>query len=138
MSMAISERPAPPPASLARLRAVVARLALALLAAAGFSIVILNCLTGPEQPPPSAAATDPAAELALLQLAQSILDYDPRGAFALTEEHERRFERGMFEEQRELLAIDALRRLGRDAEADKRARVKSLWGERHRDATRGW
>jgi hypothetical protein len=40
----------------------------------------------------------------------------------LTDEHSRRFGSGLFGEERELLAIDALVRLARDAVAQERAR----------------
>lgn len=64
---------------------------------------------------------DPAAELALLRRSQDTLRTDPAGALALTAEHERRFGLGTLGQEREVVAIDALHRLGRDDAARARA-----------------
>jgi hypothetical protein len=69
----------------------------------------------------SAGAPDPHEEVALLARARSALATDPAEALALTGEHERTFSRGALAQEREVIAIDALLRLGRRAEA--RARV---------------
>lgn len=78
-----------------------------------------------ETPPPEPAPVprtlapvevdaDPlATELALVRSAHSELATSPRRALRLTAEHERRFPAGMLIEERELIAIDALARLGR-------------------------
>jgi hypothetical protein len=71
---------------------------------------------------PAPAAADPRAELALLIRARSILSSAPAQALALVEEHAARFPRSTFEEEREVLAIDAERRLGRAQSAAERAR----------------
>jgi hypothetical protein len=47
---------------------------------------------------------------------------DPGGALALLSAHERAFPRGGLVLERELLAVDALLRLGRRADAEARAR----------------
>ncbi|MCB9593246.1 MAG: hypothetical protein H6719_10990 [Sandaracinaceae bacterium] len=65
--------------------------------------------------------TDPAAELALIRRSQDALRSDPGAALALTREHERRFGPGTLAQEREVVAIDALHRLGRDPEARTRA-----------------
>lgn len=64
---------------------------------------------------------DPAAELALIRRSQDALRTDPAGALALTAEHERRFGLGTLGQEREVVAIDALHRLGRDDAARARA-----------------
>jgi hypothetical protein len=51
---------------------------------------------------------DPNAELALLGRAQAQLVPAPRRALALAEEHARRYPRGVFQEERELIAIVSL------------------------------
>jgi hypothetical protein len=60
-------------------------------------------------------------ESALLQRAQSALARDPARALALTEQHRRSFPAGALSEEREAIAIQALRRLGREPEARARA-----------------
>jgi hypothetical protein len=65
-----------------------------------------------------------AEEAALLERARASLGASPAGALAITEEHAARFPAGKLSVERELLAIDALRRLGRPAEA--RARGEAL------------
>ena len=60
-------------------------------------------------------------ESALLQRAQSALASDPARALALTDQHRRRFPAGALSEEREAIAIQALRGLGREPEARVRA-----------------
>jgi hypothetical protein len=57
-------------------------------------------------PPPS-----PERELVLLQRSQSALDRDPGAALALAEEHARDYPQGVFAQEREILAIEALLKL---------------------------
>lgn len=64
---------------------------------------------------------DPEAELALIQSAQGALGTSPATALARTDEHRRRFGDGVLAQEREVVAIDALVRLGREAEARERA-----------------
>jgi hypothetical protein len=71
-------------------------------------------------PPPARAANKPD-EATLLARAQAALAADPRTALALSREHQRRFPRGALAEEREVIAIDALKRLGRTSAADARA-----------------
>jgi hypothetical protein len=73
---------------------------------------------------PSAAATeDPIAEeAALLERARVALGASAAEALAVTEAHAAKFPNGKLAMERELLAIDALRRLGRVAEARARRR----------------
>lgn len=73
---------------------------------------------------PSAASSAPGTpndELQLLARARAALDSDAGRALALTSDHERRFPRGALAQEREVIAIDALLRLGRRAAASARA-----------------
>jgi hypothetical protein len=69
------------------------------------------------------AQSDPVAELALLERAQHVLRSDPSAALALAEQHRAQFARGTLAQEREVLAVEALLRLGRRAAAEKRARA---------------
>ncbi len=70
------------------------------------------------------------AEAALLEKARALVVSDPSKALSLTREHARRFPRGVLAQEREVIGIEALRRLGRQTEADTRA-------ERFREAYPG-
>jgi len=77
-------------------------------------------------PQPSAAADSPnevEAELALLGRAQRELGADPRAALALAEEHAATYPRGLFVQEREMLAIQALLKLKQRNGALARARA---------------
>jgi hypothetical protein len=80
-------------------------------------------------PTPAAPATpaidgDPlAAEVAHLARLRAIQDGDPAAALALSAEGSQRFPRGLFAQEREAIAVGALVRLGRVAEARTRARA---------------
>lgn len=87
----------------------------------------------PPQPPARAASraaprsrapkeVDATGELALLERAQRALRDTPSVTLALTEQHRARFGRGQFEQEREMLAIEALLRLGQIADAKQRGR----------------
>jgi hypothetical protein len=71
------------------------------------------------------SAADPAeserAEVALLDRAQASLHTRPADTLASCEEHARRFASGALVQEREVLAIDALVRLGRRDAAEARA-----------------
>jgi hypothetical protein len=73
-------------------------------------------------PPPRLPTANAPSEAALLRQAQSALRSDPARALALAREHQRRFPRGTLAQEREVIAIDALSRLGRSGEAGKRAK----------------
>ena len=62
-------------------------------------------------------------ELGLLTQAQAALGKDAARSLALTEEHSQRFAAGVFAEEREMLAIEALQKLRRRAAALTRARA---------------
>jgi outer membrane protein assembly factor BamD (BamD/ComL family) len=69
-------------------------------------------------------ASPPPNEGSLLLRARQALDGDPASALALTQEHARRFPNGTLAPEREVLAIEALARLGRTSDA--RARLDSF------------
>ncbi|MEI9949935.1 MAG: hypothetical protein WDO74_13385 [Pseudomonadota bacterium] len=78
---------------------------------------------GPE--PATDSSSRPAAgtrdEFALLARAHAALANNPGSALALASDHERNFAHGVLVQERELVAIDALLRLGRRTEAIGRA-----------------
>jgi hypothetical protein len=64
----------------------------------------------------------PLSEAELLEQARAALKVgDSARAFQRVSEHALRYPRGVLVQEREVLAIQALRRLGREAEADRRA-----------------
>ena len=76
--------------------------------------------------PPSAVA-EPAreagslhSEARLLAQARAQLTTDPRATLGACEQHQREFSRGVLSQEREVLAVEALVRLGRTAEAQAR------------------
>jgi hypothetical protein len=71
--------------------------------------------------PATRGSVPSARESELLQRAQSALASDPARALALTDQHRRRFPAGALSEEREAIAIQALRGLGREPEARVRA-----------------
>jgi hypothetical protein len=72
---------------------------------------------------PSDVASRLREEAALVQRAERLLDGDPAGALRLTDERRRRFPAGALDQEAEVVAIDALLRLGRRADAAARARA---------------
>jgi hypothetical protein len=86
----------------------------------------------PEVPPPAAAA--PATELELLRAAEDAIRSDPASALRLADEHAARFPRGMLTQESEVIAIEALVRLGRKDEAQARAQMllREFPGTAHR------
>jgi hypothetical protein len=77
------------------------------------------------EPPatPAPAAPLPEAELALLKQAQAALDREPRTALALVEQHAQSYPRGLFAQEREILAIEALLKLRQKPAALARAQA---------------
>jgi hypothetical protein len=71
--------------------------------------------------PRPAATAAPEQELALLRRSHAALETDAGAALALAQEHERLYANGMFAQERELLAIEALLRLGKTPAALDRA-----------------
>lgn len=72
-------------------------------------------------PPTQAQALAPRPELALLEEAHGLLKRDPAAALLLVEEHERVYPAGVFTQERELLAVEALLELDRKQPAIERA-----------------
>ena len=77
------------------------------------------------RPTERASASEPNAQLEveLLMRARRVLDALPARALVLTQQHQQLFAHGTFAEEREVIAIDALQRLGRADAARLRARV---------------
>ena len=67
--------------------------------------------------------SDPAAELTILTRARRLLVTAPAQSLALTEEHRTQYPKGAFAEERELLAVEALVKLARPADAQTRGRA---------------
>ncbi len=72
--------------------------------------------------PERAASHESPSELEIIQSAQTALRSDPERALAATREHERLYPSGELLQEREVLAVEALSRLGRKEEALRRAR----------------
>jgi hypothetical protein len=72
-------------------------------------------------PKPSAQETPKESDTALLGRAQKELGKNPANALALLGEHAKTFPRSGFGQEREVMTIDALIRLGRRGEAEARA-----------------
>lgn len=70
---------------------------------------------------PSARAPSGESEASFLRRAQSSLNSNPTRALALADEHPSRFPAGVLAQEREVIAIDALVKLHRTAEARTRA-----------------
>jgi len=87
--------------------------------------------TAADQPPPPSSAPDAGApqapadrdELALLARAQAALATDPGTALSLAATHAQTFPGGALAQEREVIAIDALLRLGRKTEGTARAKA---------------
>ncbi len=75
----------------------------------------------PERQRRPKAASSGLPEAELLRKAQALLSEDPSRALALTREHEQRFQRGALAQEREVIAIEALKRLGLEQAASDRA-----------------
>jgi hypothetical protein len=74
----------------------------------------------PEPAPSGGVAAD---EFALLRDARRAIVTQPERALNLAEQHAQRFPAGMLTQEREAIAIEALAKLGRDAQAQSRARI---------------
>jgi hypothetical protein len=76
----------------------------------------------PTAPRTDTGATRPTLvpEDQLLEKARRALASDPNRALALTREHARSYPSGVLAQEREVIAIEALKRLGRTGEADAR------------------
>ncbi|HKO91291.1 MAG TPA: hypothetical protein VJU61_09075, partial [Polyangiaceae bacterium] len=101
----------------------------------------------PDAPTPAAEArpsahgsrgAPAASEAELLRRAQAALAERPQEALRLTAEHQRRFPRAALGEEREVIAIEALRQLGRETAAQRReaAFERRYRGSVHREKLR--
>jgi hypothetical protein len=93
----------------------------------------------------SPSPDDPDREVKLLQRAQDALAVDQTEALAICAEHARTFPHGLLAQEREVIAVDALVRLGRMDEARERGerfaatfpssthrqRIETLLGQKH-------
>ena len=70
---------------------------------------------------PAAPSVDPVLELSLLTRARRALLDQPQRALEITAEHERDYAQGLLAEEREVIAIEALLKLGKRSEAARRA-----------------
>lgn len=95
----------------------------AILAAPASAAVLDDAPRAPASPGPStdAPVADAETEIQLLQRAQDALGSDPARALDLASRHAARFPSGSLSQEREVIAIDALVRLGRRDEARARA-----------------
>lgn len=75
-----------------------------------------------ETKPPAASAPRPRPEAQLLFEARKIIHDSPSAALRLLAEHAAGYPNGVLTPEREVLAIEALRKLGRTREADERMR----------------
>ena len=78
---------------------------------------------GATQPSTQAKRPNPTAEIALLKSARRALASDPLTALGFVEQHLREHPRGVFVEEREALAVEALWRAGDRERADLRLRA---------------
>ncbi len=72
-------------------------------------------------PAPPAAVPEGPDEVALLREAQDLIHSSPQGSLARVAEHERRFPNGVLTQEREVIAVEALVRVGHHAAARTRA-----------------
>jgi hypothetical protein len=77
--------------------------------------------SSPAKLPAKPAPPAQLSEAELLEQARAALRADPARALQRANEHAARFPRGVLVQEREVLAIQALRQLGRTGEADRRA-----------------
>ena len=82
---------------------------------------------------PAAAPAKALSEAALLEQARRALGSSPSSALLLANQHRARFPNGVLTQEREVIAIEALRRLHRSSEADQRATgfTKAFPGSAH-------
>jgi hypothetical protein len=100
------------------------------------SVPVPSAHTKPTAPMASASAqeaADPNLEAPLLRSAQDALRTNPSETLAKTQEHARKYPRGLLVQEREVMAIEALLKLGRRDEAASRAQrfSRSFPGSTH-------
>lgn len=72
-------------------------------------------------PPPTTTVADAPTEISLVRGAMSALGSSPASALAQADQHARLYPHGALADDREVIAIDALVRLGRRGDAEERA-----------------
>ena len=77
--------------------------------------------SGSASPKSSPSPSKAPSEAALLERARRALNASPSYALQLADQHRARFPKGILSQEREVIAIEALRRLHRTADADQRA-----------------
>ncbi len=78
--------------------------------------------THPSAPPPQIASrSDAAGEANVIENARRALNKDPAGALRLVEQHRQQYPAGVLRPERDVVEIEALARLGRTREAEKKA-----------------
>ena len=89
--------------------------------------------SSPDSSKSSASAADGPSEARLLEQARRVLQSDPASALGLTNQDATLFPHGALVQEREVIAIEALRRLNRTVEADRRAAAfsKAFPGSAH-------
>ncbi len=70
---------------------------------------------------PSASPVTGESEVQLIGRAQQLVRSQPQAALALCREHARKFPKGMLVQEREVLIVEALQRLGQEEEARKKS-----------------
>jgi hypothetical protein len=90
-------------------------------AADNSGIVALEPSAPSSAPPPRKTPEAAPSESALLGQAQATLSRNAALALSLCEQHRAWYPRGMLVQEREVIAIEALKRLGRQPEASARA-----------------
>jgi hypothetical protein len=73
------------------------------------------------KPASSVSPADPSRELQLLKRARARVRSEPSAALALVGQHEHEFAHGLFVEEREVIAVDALLASGARPRAEQRA-----------------
>lgn len=74
----------------------------------------------PKKPAPASSNTG-VQEYELIRAARAALPTDPARALALARTHEKKFPHGVLVQEREVIVINALKKLGKTGEADSRA-----------------
>ena len=75
----------------------------------------------PEPVKPAPTASKGPSEAELLRRAQQLVQTNPAQALALTREHQRRFPNGALSQEREVIAIEALKKLGNEKAAKEKS-----------------
>jgi hypothetical protein len=136
-SFVVSDGPAPRPAVSVGVRGIPPEPQVTVPAAPAAPAALPSVRPNPDvrelgsaTPAAQAARSTPASpvlaasesELSLLKRARQAAQAEPAKALTLTAEHARLFRTGALEQEREMIAIDALLRLGQRAEAAQRAK----------------